>query len=535
MFGNDFFPTPEPVINQMLAGVDVVNKVVLEPSAGKGNIVSRLLEEGAKEVLAIEKDPDLRRIVENKCKVIGNDFLQIQSDQISHINLIVMNPPFSADEKHINHAYDIAPAGCHIVALCNLSTVKNPYSEQRKRLVSVIENYGTWSDLGECFSAAERTTRTTVALVHIQKPANDYKAEFDGFFLEDDPVEEQANSIISYNAVRDLVNRYVAAIKLYDEQLKIGVQMDSVLNGVYGEKLTFTCTENGAPKLRNDFKKDLQKAGWKYIFQKMNLERIATRGLKEDINRFVEQQQEIPFTMRNIYRMLDIVIGTRSQQMDKAILEVFNRLTEHHHDNRYNVPGWKTNSHFLVNRKFILPGMCAIDKWHTGNKIQTNYGSYFYLIEDAVKALCYLTGDNFEKFGRLEDHIRYSYKLKYQNKIEYFHDYDRMMQEKVRLQNEGIQSEVDHSEPFYGELFDWSFFQIRAYKKGTMHFEFKDADLWAKFNQRVAKLKGYPLFEPKQQTAYQNRQTGRSGSSVKTETVKPTVLFKFKVQHDECV
>ena len=42
-----------------------------------------------------------------------------------------------------------------------------------------------------------------------------------------------------------------------------------------------------------------------------------------------------------------------------------------------------------------------------------------------------------------------------------------------------------------------------------MHYEFKNEDVWARFNQRVAKLKGYPLFEAKEQTAYQARQTGR--------------------------
>jgi len=43
-----------------------------------------------------------------------------------------------------------------------------------------------------------------------------------------------------------------------------------------------------------------------------------------------------------------------------------------------------------------------------------------------------------------------------------------------------------------------------------MHFEFKYLDLLAMFNQRIAKLKGYILFEGKAQTAYLDRETGRA-------------------------
>ena len=37
------------------------------------------------------------------------DFLTVKSEQISHIDFIVMNPPFSNADKHILHAYEIAP------------------------------------------------------------------------------------------------------------------------------------------------------------------------------------------------------------------------------------------------------------------------------------------------------------------------------------------------------------------------------------------------------------------------------------------
>ena len=46
----DFYPTPVEVIKTMLLGEDIFNKVILEPSAGKGDIVDYLKENGAGEV-----------------------------------------------------------------------------------------------------------------------------------------------------------------------------------------------------------------------------------------------------------------------------------------------------------------------------------------------------------------------------------------------------------------------------------------------------------------------------------------------------
>ena len=53
IFNKNFYPTPQEVIFTMLNGVDVEGKTVLEPSAGKGDIVEELTVRGAKEVLTI--------------------------------------------------------------------------------------------------------------------------------------------------------------------------------------------------------------------------------------------------------------------------------------------------------------------------------------------------------------------------------------------------------------------------------------------------------------------------------------------------
>lgn len=488
MFNKDFFPTPANVIEKMTDGEVLTDKTILEPSAGKGNIVDYLINAGAKDVIACEINEDLKTILATKCKVIESDFLNLTSERISHIDLIVMNPPFTADERHILHAYHIAPSGCKIIALCNAETIKNDYSKSRKELKSIIDSFGQFTELGDCFTDAERKTGVNVGLIKIQKAGESYKSEFEGFFMDEDPEERQENGIMSYNVVRDLVNRYVKAVQIYAEVLTVKKRLNSVTGSFFGDDLGISLTLS-----YEDYKKALQKSGWMFILNKMNLTKYTTRGVREDINKFVEQQTNIPFTMRNIYHMLDMVVQTAGQRMDKAILEVFDRVTEHHHDNRHNIKGWKTNSHFLVGKKFILPNMVSPAKeyGYTSKDYTSLRQSYDGIIPDFEKALCYVTGKKYEDTNTVNSRINRN---------------------------------------AYGEWYNSDFFKFKAYKNGNMHFEFTDEKIWLQFNQRVAKLKGYPLYESKEQTAYQNRQTGRQAQPKQQQKTEPVILATIKLK-----
>lgn len=508
MFNSEFYPTPPAVIETMLQGQEIENKIFLEPSAGKGDIVDYLREYGAKSILTCEINADLQHILKSKSNLLADDFLKVKSDQISHIDFIVMNPPFSNADKHILHAYEIAPRGCKIIALCNAETILNTHTSNRKQLKSIIDdNGGTFENLGDCFNDAERSTGVHIGLIKVQKPGESYNTEFEGFFLDDEPEEVQGNGILKHDNIKELVNRYVAAVKLFDEQITAGQKMNSLINTFYRGNLCFQITQDSAVKTRGQFKKDLQKDAWNYIFSLMNMQKYATRGLREDINKFVEQQQDVPFTMRNIYKMLEIVIGTQAQRMDKAIIEVFDRVTEHHHDNRHHVKGWKTNSHFLVGKKFILPNMIrpAKEYGYTSNCYTSLRNAHDGIIPDFEKALCHITGDPFET----SEYNTSTYKWETKG---------------INSVNSSINRNI------YGEWYNSHFFKYKGYKNGNMHFEFTSTKVWELFNQRVAKIKGYALFEAKEQTEYQKRQTGRSSTPGKTpQQTEAKVLFTFKV------
>lgn len=477
MFNADFFPTPVDVISAMISMADVEGKVILEPHVGSGNLVKAMKAFGAKEVIGCEKDPELYKISSTYCKMIGTDFLQVTSDQISHIQMIIMNPPFSTGGRHILHAYKIAPDGCKIIALCNYETIANPHTIARQELVTLIDTHGTSTNLGDCFSDAERKTNVEVALVKIQKPFSmNRDQEFEGFFEDEDPEEQQSNGLMSYNAVRDLVNRYVKSIKIYDEQLETAVRLNAVMGSHFEDvdkdarydqvRISVTFSEGGVPMKREEFKKRLQKSGWRWIFKTMDINKYSTKGLKEDINKFVEEQQKIPFTMRNIYKMLEIVVATTSQRMDKAIMEVFDKVTRHTNDNRYGVEGFKTNSDYLLTKKFIFTYACEMDYNNEFVRLRRHQGDCETLM-DMEKALCFITGKNW-------DEIKGIWHL------------EKMIA---------------------GEWYDTSFFRVKGFKKGTIHVEFNDENVWALFNQHIGRIKGFIIPEKKEKTAYQKRQT----------------------------
>lgn len=463
MFNRDFYPTPDDVIARMLFPVDIRNKVILEPSAGKGNIVEYLKKNGAKEVIACESNNDLARIVSGKCRLLADDFLTVTSDQISHVDIIIMNPPFSAEEKHILHAWEIAPEGCTIVSLCNSNTIagRYAYNDKQRQIIEYIKQYGQSEDFGECFTEAERTTYVSISCLWLYKPKTG-EHEFDDYFSLDEEVEAQADGLIQHNYVREIVNRYTGAIKMFDQVMPLARQINELTHPISECGIKFGAFRIGKTAYddrqitREEYKKELQKQCWHKVFEDMNMDKYVTRGVREKINRFVEMQTHVPFTMRNIYRMIEIIVGTHDNRMQQVIVEAFETICRYSwKDNCTGGEHWKTNADYMVNRRFIVPRICDYDTRWPSASVKLNYYSKEE-IHDLNKALCYLTGTDYSAttpIGRFVEQIHMK----------------------------------------WGEWYDWGFFRIKGYKKGTMHFEFQSEELWMLFNRRVAEIKGWAL------------------------------------------
>ena len=458
MFGKDFYPTPDNVIEAMLANTDVTNKVILEPSAGKGNIVDWLQKNGATAVLACEIENNLRKIVSSKCDVLEADFFNIRPENISHIDMIVMNPPFSADEKHILHAWETAPGGCEIIALCNSETLDNRYSRNRAILRELIELHGSSESLYDCFTEAERETGVHVSVVRLFKPATG-EMEFDGYFEMQEEEERQENGIMTFNSIQEVVSRYVGAVKMFDDVINASDAINNLINPIsdgLGIRFGAVSSSNSSSNITRDFfKKALQKSAWRSVFHKFNMNKYVTQKLMGDINKFVEQQTAVPFTVRNIYKMIDLIIGTHAERMDSVLTEAFDRICSFSSENSTAGEKWKTNSNYKVNQKFIVPYMCKNDMRWPSQYVDMNYSRYNEL-DDIVKALCHLKGMDYNITTSINTFVR-SFNME------------------------------------WGQWYSWGFFEIRGYKKGTMHFKFQSIKLWEDFNRKVGEIKGWQL------------------------------------------
>ena len=478
IFERDFYPTPEEVIGQMLAMSDITNKVVLEPSAGSGNIVSYLQQNGAQEVIACEKNSKLRSIVEKKCAVIADDFLTVTSDMVSHIDMIVMNPPFSCEETHILHAYDIAPQGCEIISLCNSSMLNRDYyssTGKQQKIKELIELYGDEEYLGCVFLTAERKTNVPISVIRLYKPKTD-ENEFQDYFFdtEEDAPEVQADGLITYDFVRDCVNRYVAAVQMFDEVMDASKKINNLTSAIGADYISFGATlKNGNVSTsitKDQFKKALQKKAWQWLFDKFNMDKYITRQVREDISSFVEKQKNIPFSMKNIYRMIEMIFGTHEDRMKRVLVETFDKICSFSAENSTAGEKWKTNSDYKINKKFIVPYICDYDARWASPHVKVHWENY--AIDDIIKALCYLTGRDYDEQISLEDFCR-EFKPNWGAWIPMGH---------FKYFNDGRKPE-----------YIAGFFKIKGHKKGTMHFEFLDENVWHKFNYEVAKIKGWQL------------------------------------------
>jgi len=193
------------------------------------------------------------------------------------------------------------------------------------------------------------------------------------------------------------------------------------------------------------------------IFNDMKMDKYVTKGVKETINKFVEQQVHVPFTMKNIYKMAELIVGTHGSRMNQVLLDAFENICSYSW--RENCTGgehWKTNSDYMINKRFIIPYICSYNDYGSMHKhVHLNYSRNEYMT-DITKALCHLTGTRYEDCTTLWSFVS-----------------DLKME--------------------WGQWYEWGFFRIRGYKKGTMHFEFTDEKVWQQFNLRVAEIKGWRL------------------------------------------
>ena len=518
---DEFYPTPPELIAKMLETViRERNKTILEPSAGKGDILDfislykqnesgcgykwlieqlkesnyddipqMLLQETvkdfkngkrAREVInaeCIETDSNLCAILKDKgYRVYNDDFLLYDDDK--HYDLIIMNPPFSNGDEHLLKAISIAEkTGSKIICLLNAETIKNSYSNKRKLLANKLEKYGAEIEFVEnAFSDAERKTDVEVAIVRADVPAPFKENSRIWEELETNDIEinepEFSGEIVSANEPLKM------AVKLYKKELEAGKRLieeylslkpyltssfenEDTPSYMRGCLLTLSSGKNGLDW--NEYLYSLRYKYWCELLHNPKFMQNLTSNLREEYYSMISEFASRDFSLKNIYAVKMDIISRTAKGIEEKIVDMFEQLSyKNSMDAAGNVHyfnGWKSNSAFKINQKVVVPYCnCWDGICKKFDFWHYGYGSnVFRILDDVEKCLAFL------QIG--ESELDYVVDLSGHLKV------CQERQETRKLQ--------------------FRFFDVDIFKKGTMHIKFRDEELLKRFNIYGCQHKGW--------------------------------------------
>lgn len=476
----DFYPTPKNLIDKMLSGIDfTMIQSVLEPSAGKGNIVESVVnkfrwnnynKDQKWDVDAIEIDENLQHILRGKgYRVVHDDFLTYNS--LKRYDLIVMNPPFSQGEKHLLKAIQMQENGGKIICLLNAETLRNPCNNSRKELLQKLEQYNAEIEyIQNAFVDAERKTYVEVALIKIDIP----KKEDNSIILEHLKKEEKPITETNYNNYNlvnaDFIKRIV---EQYNFEVKAGLKLiaeyealkpyilnsfkdDYNKNPVLELKLYYDDKDNNCC-LANSYIKQIRMKYWKALFMSDEFMGLFTSNLKQKYYNKVNELRDYDFSLYNIYTIRIELNKEMIKAVEDTILALFDEFSHKHHwydetsNNIHYYNGWKTNKAWKINKKVIIP-LNGFDRWN-GRFKPTDY-DVINKLSDIEKVFNYLDGGLTEEVD--------------------------------------LRTELNFAEK-YGDTkkIPLKYFMVTFYKKGTCHIEFTNEELLHKFNLFGSQRKGW--------------------------------------------
>ena len=150
---DELFPTPGELADQMVCLADIQpGERVLEPSAGTGKILDAIcrvpdfVTHPQSYVHVIEKNEALalalaKRRDPGRWNYTQDDFLYQSPDDWERFDVVVMNPPFQDQYRHVTHALSFLRPGGRLVAVMS-SGVTFHTSEEATAFRALIESYG---------------------------------------------------------------------------------------------------------------------------------------------------------------------------------------------------------------------------------------------------------------------------------------------------------------------------------------------------------------------------------------------------------
>ncbi len=171
-----FFETPEPLASNLVAAAEIKpGMLVLEPSAGRGALVRRVLQVPKVEAVAVEiqqqfYEPlhtillDARNDTDD---VLHGDFLKMDFEEL-RFDRAVMNPPFrgQADIDHVTKAFGLLKPGGRLVAIMSSGTFFRENAKAKDFRALLELNEGTqYPNADDAFKASGTNVRTVTVIM----------------------------------------------------------------------------------------------------------------------------------------------------------------------------------------------------------------------------------------------------------------------------------------------------------------------------------------------------------------------------------
>ncbi|MHA7962856.1 DUF4942 domain-containing protein [Paenibacillus sp. CAU 1782] len=438
----DFYPTPRPLFDQLTTGARIHGRV-LEPSAGKGDIIRYIIDKhrysDKPRIDAIECDERLvNSLVGGGISVVWNDFLTYET--FKEYDFIVMNPPFSDGADHVLKALELAESQlsyCEIFAIVNKETLNNPFSSKRQELLRKLSEYS--ADIryvSDAFTDAERRTAVEVALIHVKVTKDGGgKSVYDRipFLTARDRVDDvgEIGAALStfvkpselaarLHDIERLVLEYETACKLARDTFKAVREKASFYAYVAAANrkssgsnhLSYIIPakkEITAADLASEID-SLRRGYWELILNTDEFRTMLTHDATQKLNRRLEAAGEMEINIPNI-RMLLMALGANQRDiLVESLVAIFQRITDRHmtsySGNVHYYNGWKTNSSYKINKKIVIPiKYSGFDRWDMKDEYDRISYEVRAWVDDIIKALQLIDPDVSGKFthiGRFE-------------------------------------------------------------------------------------------------------------------------------------
>ena len=417
-------------------------------------------------------DTEINMIEQANVNIVHDNFFTYKN--YKEYDLLILNPPFSNGDKHLLKALDIQKNGGQIICLLNAETIRNPYTETRKELLHILDNYNAEIEYVEnAFSDAERKADVDIAIINVNIPKNinDNEKSFFEKVAErkeySEPMFEEFTEIDVADFIKVMINRYKIEVESGIELIRAYQRMIPYLNTSFDKNdyhyndvmLELVINEGFNTKKDLSINRYVQKVRYKYwkalLTNKEFIGKLPSK-VQELYREKIFEFSKFDFSEFNIKALtLEINAQIKTSIEEEAIV-MFDKLTVEHAyypectKNRYLFNGWNTNKAWKIDKKVIIPNINVFDDW--SGKPRTSRVTDF--LSDVERILNFFSGNMTSEINlsKILD-INFS---------------------------KGITKNIE-----------CKYFELTFYKKGTVHIKFTCPEVIERFNIFVAKNKNW--------------------------------------------